>query len=130
MEMEGGFDEMEGGLDFGHELNCEYCGEGFSVDQYTIEMPNGENVGTFCTKECRVAYNMYLIGPLGTDQWKERAKLFKDGRRVFPAPAPSIVRDKRKTCRSVWLPQCWKQLSNQELVIVRLEMQNRRKRKK
>lgn len=123
---------MEGGtrFNFGHELECDYCGEPFSIDQYTIELPNGESVGTFCTKECRRGYNRWVLGPPGTDRWRQREQQFNDGRRVNYPPPPTVVKDRRKTCRNQWLPQCWVGLNYQEMSVVKAEIEFCNKRKK
>lgn len=105
------------------DFNCDYCGEPFLYDKYTITLLNNENYGSFCSKECRLTCNR-MLGPVGTDRWKEREKLFEKEhhRRVNLAPGPGIIKDKRKTCRNQWLPKCWEGLTEQEMKIVDSEI--------
>ena len=103
---------------------CSYCGEHFAHDRYTIEAPNGEQVASFCTKECRRGYNRWI---LGDSMWPIRENNYKkeDQRVVHYPPPPHIVKDIRKTSRSQWLPQCRAKLCEKDAKLAQKELVTR-----
>ena len=102
-------------------LQCSYCNEPFAHDRYTIETPNGQQVASCCSKECRRAFNRWI---LGDSEWVIRDIQYakQDGRRVFYPPTPDIVSDARKTSREQWLPTTRKKLTDEERAMAEKEL--------
>lgn len=84
---------------------CEACGENFVEMRYRIKMADGD-VHIFCTPECFVGYDYYVLGHWQDDE--EAVNISKQtyqhyfGRYVVPTPLSVLMRqDTRK--RSQWL---------------------------